>query len=199
MKATLLAAIIPLLLSSGSASANPLHELIAKRGGLERIQVERLIDEQLYRIAHECKAAGGQPSELHVSAAGVEVARALDCAIDEASHVVELTGQRGKDNDASLTLTMRYQAQLREESVGLAESALFEQVRAIGLPDADCTSIIDSAVGVAALRCRGAATTAAYAKVSAVRYAPWTEQARQAKATREKAFSVPVPAPMISE
>lgn len=193
MKATLLAAIASLLFSSGSASANLLHDLIAKRGGLETIQIERRLDEQLFRLAGECKAAGGRPSEFKVSGEDAEVARGLDCAIDQKRYAIELAGERGTDKDASLMLTVRFQAPLREASIGLVESELFEQRRAMVLPSDECTPIIDAAAGVAALWCRGAATTAAYAKVSAVRYAPWTEQAKQAKATREKAFSVPAP------
>lgn len=192
MKATLLVAIVPLLFSSGSASANLLHGLIAKRNGLETIQIERRLDEQLIRIANECKTAGGRPSESEVSRAGAEVVRGLDCAIDQRNYVIELAGNRGTDKDASFIITVRFQAPLREEGIGLVESDLFEQMRAMGQPTDECAPAIDAAAGVAALLCRGAGSTAAYAKVSAVRYAPWTEQAQQAKAARQEAFTVPV-------
>lgn len=187
----LVAAIAPLLLSSGSASANLLHELIAVRGGLETIQLERRLDEQLFRVADECKSAGGRPVELKVSSGGAEVARALECAIGQKSFAVELAGARGKNKDASITLTVRFKAPMREGAAGLVESELSAQAQAMGLPDAECESSIDEATGTAAIQCRGAATTAAYAAVSATRWAPWTEPARQAKAQREKAFAEP--------
>lgn len=185
----LVAAIAPLLFSSGSASANLLHELIAVRGGLETLQLERRLDEHLFRVADECKSAGGRPVELKVSGGGAEVARGLDCAIDQMSFAVELAGARGKKKDASLTLTVRFKAPMRDGAAGLVESELFAQAKAMGLPDAECESSVDEAAGTAELRCRGAVTTASYAAASAVRYAPWTDEAKKAKTKREQAFA----------
>lgn len=185
----LISAIAPLLFGAGSASAGFLHEIIAVRNGLETIQLERRLDEQLFRLAGECKAAGGQPSESKVSGEDAEVARALDCAIGQASHSVELVGERGKNKDASLTLTIRFKAPMREGAAGLVESELFAQAEAMGLPDAECDSSIDEPAGRAALRCRGTVTTATYAAASAVRYAAWTDEAKKARAKREQAFA----------
>jgi len=185
----LIAAIAPTIFASGSASANLLHELIAKRNGLETIQLERRLDEQLFRLAGECKAAGGQPSEFKVSGEDAEVARGLDCAIDGKSYAIELAGERGKHKDASLTLTVRFKAAMREGAAGLIESELFAQAKAMGLPDAECESSINEAAGTAALGCRGTVTTATYAAASAARYVPWTDEAKKARAKREQAFA----------